>query len=124
MSVDNLVKEIEGLSYKDKAQLYTKCFGFGTIASSEMNEKLVLISLIALTSQKLKEKNLELTTLDLLVKITGEKERTHFYRFLENLSILVDDLSYCSTKFDPCGLKNSTEIINKIKELLNTWTPF
>ena len=83
-----------------------------------------LISLIALTSAKLKEKNPELTTLNLLVKITGEKEGTYFYKFLESLSILVDDLSYNSTKFDPCGLKSSTDIINKIKELLNTWTPF
>jgi hypothetical protein len=38
--------------------------------------------------------------------------------------MLVDDLSYGVSKFNSYGLTDSKQIINKIKELLNTWTPF
>ena len=43
---------------------------------------------------------------------------------LENLSILIEDFSYDCTEIDSCGLKTSQEIVNKIKEILNTWIPF
>lgn len=124
----NKIREIEtsikDLSYEDKSKLHVRQFGFGSLDSTSLNDKLILISLIAFTANKLKEKNPELTTLSMLVKITGEKEGTNFYAALENLSLLVDDLSYGITVFDPCGLTSSKDIINKIKELLQTWTPF
>jgi len=120
----NLEKQIKSLSYEDKSLLYTRCFGFGTLASVRLNEKLILIALVALTSTKLKEKNPKLSTLEFLTKITGEKSGTHFYTAIENLALIVDDLSYSCKEFDPCGLTNSKDIINKIKELLETWTPF
>ncbi len=124
MKLDNLTEDIKSLSFEDRAKLYTVCFGFGTLASKELNTKLILISLVALTSSKLKEKNPKMTTLDLLIKLTGEKPGTFYYTALENLAIIADDLSYSTDIFDPCGLTNSTDIINKIKELLQTWTPF
>jgi hypothetical protein len=124
MNVDEITNEINNLSYEDKFKLYIRCFGFGGLVSPELDDKLILISLIALTSYKLKEKNPKFTTLDLLIQITKEKEGTSFYKSLENLAMLVDDLSYGVTKFDSCGLTDSKQIINKIKELLNTWTPF
>ena len=124
MRLDDLIEEVKNLSFEDRARLYTICFGFGALASKELNTKLILISLIALTSNKLKEKNPKMTTLDLLVKITGKKPGTFDYTALENLAIVTDDLSYNIDIFDPCGLTNSTDIINKIKELLQTWTPF
>jgi hypothetical protein len=124
MKLDNLIKEIKDLSFEDRTKLYTVCFGFGALDSKELNTKLILVSLVALTSGKLKEKNPKMTTLDLLVKITGEKPGTFNYTALENLAIITDDLSYNTDIFDPCGLTNSTDIINKIKELLQTWTPF
>ncbi len=123
--INKIASQIEELSFEEKCRLYTISFGFGSISSTEMNEKLVVISLIAFTSSKLKEKNPGMTTLDFLVKITGAKKNDRgFYSFIENLSILADDLSYCSTKYDTCGLKTSGEIINKIKEILQTWLPF
>jgi hypothetical protein len=124
MNVDEITNEINKLSYEDRFKLYVRCFGFGNLLSDEFDDKLILISLIALTANKLKEKNPKLTTLDVLLQITKEKEGTSFYNALENLSMLVDDLSYGVSKFNSYGLTDSKQIINKIKELLNTWTPF
>lgn len=124
MNVDEITNEINKLSYEDRFKLYVRCFGFGNLLSDEFDDKLILISLIALTANKLKEKNPKLTTLDVLLQITKEKEGTSFYNALENLSMLVDDLSYSVSKFNSYGLNDSKQIINKIKELLNTWTPF
>jgi hypothetical protein len=122
--IEELEHAIKELSYEERSKLYTRNFGFGALASTKLSDKLVLISLISLTVNKLRVKNPELTTIDLLAKITGEKPNTHFYTALENLALMVDDLSYCVTEFDPCGLTNSKDIINKIKEFLQTWTPF
>lgn len=124
--INLLAQELNELSFEEKSRIYTIVYGFGTISSINITDKLVLISLIGLSSYKLKEKNPDMTTLDFLITITkaDKKKDAHFYNFLENLSILVDDLSYATKKFDTCGMKSSTEIINKIKEILETWLPF
>lgn len=123
--VNLLAQEIQELTQEEKSRLYTVVFGFGSIASTDITDKLVLISLVGLSSSKLKEKNPNFTTLEFLLKITNtEKTEEHFYNFLSNLAILVDDLGYATKNYDACGLKSSTEIINKIKEILQTWLPF
>lgn len=123
MNVKEIEDAIMNLSYEDKASVYSTCFGFGTLTSPALNDKLILISLIALTANKLKDKDPNLKTIDILRKIVGKDEK-YFQNFLEGLAIKVDDLSSAVSVFDPCGLKSSNEIINKIKELLNTWLPF
>lgn len=124
--VNLLAQELRELSFEEKSRLYTVVYGFGSIASVNITDKLVLISLVGLSSTKLKEKNPGMTTLDFLVAVTKstKKKDEQFHSFLENLAILVDDLSYATEEFDACGMKNSTEIINKIKEILETWLPF
>lgn len=115
----------EEISYGEKKKLFSKFFSTGFL-SVDLNDKLVLISLIALVSKKMKQKNANLTTLDVLYKIMNIKpdKKDYFCEFLESLSILVDDLAYESTKLDSCGLKSSEEIIKKIRFLLNMWAPF
>lgn len=124
--VNLLAQELGELSFEEKQRIYTVVYGFGSIASIDITDKLVLISLIGLSVSKLKEKNPEMTTLKFLEALTKKtkKEDEQFYNFLENLAILVDDLSYATEKFDSCGMKSSQEIINKIKEILETWLPF
>lgn len=124
-AVQSAVSTFEGLEYTDKLSAYQKVFSLGNFTSEDLNEKLVLISLTALTYQKMKEKDSEITPLKILMKITGQiKDNSGFYQFLEALSILVTDMSYGCTKIDACGMKTSQEIINKIKEILDTWLPF
>ena len=110
---------------QSKKNLYLHTYSIGYLLSNDLNDRLVLISLLALTNKKLREKDNEMTVLKLLMKITAqEADDSGFYHFLEALSILVEDFSYGIEKIDPCGFKTSQEIINKIKELLATWMPF
>lgn len=124
-AVNSVVTSLEKLEYVDKLNAYQRVFSLGSFASSDLSDKLVLFSLIALVTQKMREKDSQETPLRILMKITGQiQDNSSFYQFLEALSIIVEDLMYGTTKFDSCGLKNSQEIINKIKEILNTWVPF
>lgn len=116
---------INRLDYFDKLNVYQKSFSLGTLSSIELNEKLVLISLVALVTSQMRAKDSQTTPLKILMQITGQiQDNSAFYQYLESLSILVEDLMYGCKKFDPCGLKSSQEIINRIKEILNTWLPF
>lgn len=123
--VDEVHRTLNNLDYYDKHSVYQKVFSLGNLASDDMNEKLVLISLVALVTQKMREKDPTNNPLKLLMQITGQiKDNSFFYQFLESLSIIVEDFMYGCKKFDPCGLKSSQEIINRIKEILSTWVPF
>lgn len=120
-----IVREIELLSTEEKSKIYQSCFSIGYFGGDNLNDVLILISLLTLTYKKLKEKDKTLTPLKLLLKITGQKEDSSaFYSFLESLSFFIEDISYNAKKIDSCGLNTSQEIINKIKEILNTWIPF
>lgn len=120
----SLLSQIKKLDYKDKHQIYQNLFSTGYL-SLKLNDKLILISLIALAHQKLKVKSPDLTIFTFLIKLTNtSEENTSFRAFLEALSFLVEDLTYGTKVFDSCGLKTSQEIITKIKELLAQWLPF
>lgn len=120
----NLLSQIQQFNYEDKRQVYQNLFSTGYL-SLKLNDKLVLISLIALAHQKLKIKTPDLTILKFLIKLTNPSEEDASFRsFLEALSFLVEDLTYGTEVFDSCGLKTSQEIITKIKELLSQWLPF
>ena len=74
---------------------------------------------------KLKQKDPNIKPIDILCKITNtKKDNSIFYQALESLSLIVEDFGYDCNTADSCGLKTSAEIINKIKEILNTWSPF
>jgi len=121
----DLSAQLNKLEYEDRRDVYQRTFSLGYLCSEEMNDRLVLISLVALVYQKMKLKDKDITPLTVLLKITGEKDKgSVYYQFLESLAIIAEDFSYGIKKIDACGLKTSPEIINKIKELLNTWIPF
>jgi len=120
-----IISEINSLSFEEKQRIYQSSFSVGYVGSGDLNDRLVLISLVSLSYQKMKEKDQSITPLKLLLKITGQKEdSSSFYSFLESLAILIEDMCYGVKKIDSCGMKTSQDIINKIKELLNTWIPF
>lgn len=123
--VASLSEQIKGLTYEEKKRLYQSNFSVGYLYSADLNDRLVLISLLALTYQKLYQQDKTITPLKILIKLTKQEEdNSGFYHFLETLAILTEDFSYGIQKIDPCGMKSSQEIINKIKELLATWLPF
>ena len=112
-AVDKVVYEIEQLSYLDKLSVFSKVFSLGKLNSVEFNEKLVLISLVALTTQKLREKDPTITPLKVLLKITGQvPDDSGFYQYLEGLACLVEDASYGCTKFDQIGRASCRERVS------------
>lgn len=122
---ENIIKTLCKASYEEKKYIYQKCFSLGSVNTKNMNDRLVLLSLLALVYKKMKLKNPNTTVLELLLKITGEtKQNTMYYNFLESVAIISEDFSYDIDKIDSCGMKTSQEIINKIKEILNQWLPF
>lgn len=124
-NVENLVKQIDNLSYNEKLDVYNRSFSIGCFVSKDINDRLILLSLISLTYFQLKKKDPNIKPIEILCKITNTKnDNSIFYQALESLSIIVEDFGYDCTKADSCGLKTSNEIINKIKEILNTWSPF
>lgn len=122
--INNLVREYDNLSYEEKKSFYLKTFSLGYFGDSTDN-LMILLSLVLLTYLKLGKSNPKVTVLAILLKITGQtNDGSYYYKMLESLSIIVEDLSHSNKNPNSCGLKNSKEIINKIKELLSTWTPF
>ena len=106
-------------------EVISRCFNFNNNQSEDLNDFLVLISLISFSYSKLREKNPLVTPLEILYKITGTiKDNSYFCKYLENLSILVELMYPGLKKIDACGMKTSQEIFNKIKELLEKWMPF
>lgn len=120
-----IITEIDKLDLEDKKEIYRSCFAVGYLATDNLNDRLILFSLLSLTYQKMKLQDKNITPLSLLCKITGQKaDNSAFYQFLVSLSLLVEDLSYGIKNIDACGLKTSQEIVKRIKDLLNTWIPF
>lgn len=118
--------EINNLTYEEKKNLYMKIFSIGNFYKTpSLDEKMVLVSLVSLVYIKTKEKKSDIIPLDILVQITkATKDDSAFYNMLESLSILVEDFCYDTKVASSCGLKDSKEIIKKIKEILNSWIPF
>ncbi len=122
--VDRLSLEINNLEYKEKSLLFKKVYGISNFGD-DLNNTLILFSLVALVTEKMRDKDPEISPLKILMQITKTYDKTTtVYQMLENVSILVEDFTYPGIKLDPCGLKNSQEIINKIKNILNQWLPF
>lgn len=118
--------ESPNLTFDEKRELYIQKFSLGTFgAAKSVNDKLILISLISLTYMKMKEKKSDITVLEILKSITKQApDNSYFYQMLESLALMVEDFCYNCETADSCGLKSSQEIVNKIKEILNTWIPF
>ena len=113
------------MNYLNRKKISSHLISLGTFSSINVEDKLMLISLVSLVYIKLKEKNRKITPLDVLLKITKqEPDNSGFYQLLENLSFIIEEVSYECKTANAYGLKNSNEIINKIKEILSAWIPF
>jgi hypothetical protein len=120
-----IIETIADLEYKDKSHIFSNLYSFGTLSSANVEDKLMLISLVSVVFLNMRKKNSNITPLEILLKITQEKDKkSAFYKSLEVLSLLVEELTYGCTKANTYGFKTSNEIINKIKELLSSWIPF
>ena len=123
--IDFACSIIDNLDYIDKRDVFSRCFDLNNHQSNNMNDFLVLISLVSLSYIKIKEKDPLTTPLIILCKLTNQiKDNSYYYKYLENISILVEIITPGIKTIDSCGLKSSNEIFEKIKEILNKWMPF
>ena len=126
MEKRELIDALKEMSYQDKKDVYNAVFSLGKFnVSDSVNDKMILISLVTLTYMKLRQQNANIRAIDILCKITNsKKDESSHYQMLEGLGVLCEDMSYCCKTADSCGLQNSNDIINKIKQILGTWSPF
>jgi hypothetical protein len=126
-NVEKFTKELSELSYKEQCNIYSRNFSSGYLSSEKLSNKIALISLICLITKKLREKSqADITVKEVIEKILGRTlvRSSALDNYLYGLSIVCEDLLYGVTIIDTFGFTNSGEIINKIKELLNEWSPF
>ena len=125
MNKEQVVSAIDKFSLEDRKYIHDRYFSMGGLGGTNVNDKLILYSLICFVYIKMKEKNPKVRCIDILKKITGISNGDDvFYQYLENLSIVCEDLAEGCNTADVCGLKTVDEIIAKIKSILETWLPF
>ena len=125
-TVQEFNSNFQKLSYEEKVSFYSKNFSTGAFTSEKLANKLELISLLALTTKKLREKDVSLSVKNVIEKLLQRplNENESFDYFLIGLSIICEDFLFGVKEIDNFGFTESKQIINKIKELLNEWLPF
>lgn len=114
------------LKYDDKIAYYTNYFTSGYMLSGKLDNKLQLINLICLVTKKLRENDGQLSCQHVIEKILQRtlKIDSAFDRYLVGLAIVCEDMLYGVKEINQTGFKTSGEIVAKIKELFNEWSPF
>lgn len=111
------------LDYDSKCKFYSKYFSLDLIP--DFKNRIELISAICLLTSRLRNKDKNIKTIDILVKLTGqEKDNSMFYEFLESLSVLSEELSKNCEVSNIYKYEDYSKLTNKIKEILSTWVPF
>lgn len=113
-------EKMSTLTYRQRNDLYKRLFSLGYI-NSDINEKLALVALIGYTVMKLKEKKPDVTYYQVVRKLAEGLGLPEEFEWA--LAIVVEDFSYNCTDFPKFGLKDS-QIVAKIKDILNKYVPF
>jgi hypothetical protein len=117
---------LETANYDDQRSIYQKLFTSGIQTSGKLKNKLDLIMLLCLVSQKMSVDNKTVTPKDVIEKIIGKvlNYNDPYDHYLIGLSIVCDDMMFGVSEVDSLGLKTSGEIVSKIKTILAEWLPF
>lgn len=117
---------LDSTTYDDQRSIYQKLFTSGSQSTGKLKNKLDLITLVCLVSQKMSVDNKTVTPKDVLEKITGKvlNYNNPYDRYLIGLSVVCDDMMFGVTVIDTLDLKTSGEIVSKIKSILAEWMPF
>lgn len=104
----------------DLSLTYDKYFTLDCLNVS-FEEKFALISLICFLTKQAQKKNNSVTVEQVIRKIAGNSNSNGLLMALT--CICGDFIKHCD-KFPIFGAKSSKEIVDKVKELLNTELPF
>lgn len=107
------------ITYKELEDYYKKHFSLCYI-NTDINSKFALISLICI-AYKEATKNKKATYLEVVKALSKGIDLPE--DFLWTLAIICEDYSYGCNNFLDFGLKGK-QIIEKIREILQSWVPF
>jgi hypothetical protein len=109
-------------SYEELQQIFNRYFSLKFL-STNITDKLALISLTCYLVYRLKEKKPDVTHWSLLYKINNDNNLSIPEDYLKGLAVICNDFSYGCKEFSTFGL-TIKEIPKKIAELLNCCLPF
>lgn len=108
--------------YEEMQAIYNRYFSLSYLGK-DINNKFALISLTCYITEKLKEKKPDVTHWSVLYKINKTSNNPVPEDLLKGLAVLCSDFGYGCSDFPTFGIENK-KIPAKIRELLETWTPF
>lgn len=113
------------MSFNELRSIYLEHFSLGNIGVTEgrtaIENRFILISLIAHVYSKTKPKNPDLTYYSLIYKLCNNMGFDE--NFIQGLAITVEDFAYGCSVFPTFGLKGK-EILSEIQKILKSWLPF
>ena len=119
--------QYDQLTYDEKLKFYSRNLSSGSTMSGKLEDKLKLIHLIYLVTFKMRDKEKDIKSKEVLERLMGIKldvSKDGYTNYLIGLSLLCDDLLFEITEISTLGYTNSNDIINEIKRLIDGWIPF
>lgn len=115
---------ISKLPYKDKNALFSSVYFLGTNNNKSFDEKIELITLISYLTFKLQQKdpNTYPNSKTVLKKILPEPMQ--FELLIDHYSCFCDELLKDVNEFKNPGYESSKGLIERVKQLVEQWTPF
>lgn len=119
-----LSNTISKLPYRDKNALFSSVYFLGTNNNKSFDEKIELITLISYLTFKLQQKdpNTYPNSKTVLKKILPEPMQ--FELLIDHYSCFCDELLKDVSEFKNPGYESSKGLIERVKQLVEQWTPF
>lgn len=121
--------DLNNINLDTKRFLYNSYFSSKTNTSQSFSNKIELLTLLAYLTQQLKKRVPETfkNSYDVLYKyiLVGMSLEEADNEYLSGLSIVCDDLIWGTNDIEkPSNYSNSSEVKDRIKELISGWLPF
>ena len=113
-------------NYQELKDTYTSYYSVSNFNCS-FEDRLTLIAIVCYITQKLREKNPDITCWEVLAKIVF-KEGSYcddFIAAIRGLAIMCEDFMQGTTgEIHKLDFKSNKEMIAEVKRILDTWIPF
>lgn len=114
--------KLSNISFDETLAIYQKFFSLKFL-NSNLGDKLGVIALTCYLTNKLKEKNRDITCYDVLLKIGKDFDEVEKNTFLKSLGAICEDFMYGVKEFPDYGVKLK-DMPKQLKKLLDSYVPF
>ncbi len=114
--------ELSDISFDKTLAIYQKFFSLKFL-NSNLGDKLAVIALTCYLTNKLKEKNRDITCYDVLLKIGKDFGEVEKNTFLKSLGAICQDFMYGVKDFPDFGVEPKKMPL-QLKKLLDSYVPF